>query len=105
MRLLVNALRNFLVQQLPDVTEQLDVPAKMIAYCCGPRYADMVCTIIPSRTGVKLGFYKGNELPDPHSLLKGTGKISRYVEIKEHIIASDALRQLLASARERRKLN
>lgn len=41
-----------------------------------------VCTVIPSKNGLKLGFYKGNDLPDPGQLLKGNGKISRYVEIK-----------------------
>lgn len=75
-------LRGVLLDNLPDVREQLDVPARMVAYCYGHRYAELVCTLIPSKTGLKLGFYKGNDLPDPGQLLKGNGKISRYVEIE-----------------------
>lgn len=73
--------REILLDKLPDVKEQLDIPARMIAYCYGQRYDDMVCTIIPSKKGIKLGFYKGIDLPDPDKLLRGSGKLSRYVEI------------------------
>src|ERR1700750_265929 len=75
-------LRKVILAILPNVVEQLDMSANMIAYCYGKRYIDMVCTIIPSKKGLKLGFYKGNELSDPHHLLEGTGKISRYINIK-----------------------
>ncbi|NML38157.1 hypothetical protein HHL17_13205 [Chitinophaga sp. G-6-1-13] len=84
---------------LPGIMEQLDVPAKMIAYSYGHKYTEMICTIIPSQKGVKLGFYKGNELPDPAGILKGTGKISRYVEIPdEGAIHSAALKKLVDAA-------
>ena len=87
-------LRQLLLTNLPEVIEQIDIPARMIAYCYGQRYIDMICAIIPSKKGIKLGFYKGNELPDPSGLLKGTGKISRYVEIKsEKEIKSAALKK------------
>lgn len=75
-------LRTIILSNLPDVQEQVDAPAKMIAYCYGQKYAEMVCTIIPSKKGLKLGFYKGVDLPDPGNLLRGNGKISRYVEMK-----------------------
>ncbi|MGC3947620.1 MAG: DUF1801 domain-containing protein [Chryseolinea sp.] len=93
------AVRNVLSRLLPDVTEQVDRSARMIAYCYGQRYADMVCTIIPSKKGVKLGFYKGVELDDPHKLLEGTGKISRYVQIRsKDDVRSDALKELISRA-------
>jgi hypothetical protein len=92
-------LRSIILESLPGIIEQLDVRAKMIAYCYGQKYADMVCTIIPSKKTFKLAFYKGAELPDPHQMLKGTGKFSRYVEIKsEEEIHSRAIRQLLEEA-------
>jgi len=79
--------------------EQIDLPARMIAYCYGQKYAEMVCTIIPSKKGLKLGFYKGVDLPDPGKLLEGTGKISRYVEIRSAgQIRSPALKKLIESA-------
>jgi hypothetical protein len=93
------ALRASLLKQLPDVTEQLDLPAKMVAYCYGQKYAEMICVIIPSKKGLKLGFYKGTELPDPAGMLEGTGKISRYMQIKsKEQIDSPALKDLLSAA-------
>jgi hypothetical protein len=95
----VVALRNVLLTKLPGIIEQLDVKAKMIAYCYGEKYTDLLCVIIPSKKGLKLGFNRGNELPDPDKLLAGTGKISRYVEIKESKqIKSVAVKKLILSA-------
>jgi hypothetical protein len=94
-------LRHVVVSALPGVTEQVDLPARMIAYCYGQRYIDMVCTIHPSRKGLKLGFYKGIEFPDPEGLLEGTGKISRYVNvINDEQIHSIGIRSLLSYALE-----
>lgn len=92
-------LREILYENLPDVQEQIDIPARMIAFSYGPRYAEMICTIIPSQKGLKLGFYKGTDLPDPDNLLKGNGKISRYVEIKKiEDIGSNAIITLVKEA-------
>jgi len=75
-------IRELILKNLPSVDEQIDINAKMIAYCYGQKYTELVCVLIPSKKGLKLGFNKGIDLPDPHNLLKGNGKISRYVEIK-----------------------
>ncbi len=92
-------LRKIILPKLPGIIEQIDLPAKMIAYCYGQKYIEMICTIIPSRKGIKLGFYKGADLPDPQHLLQGTGKISRYVEIKAgEKINSKAVTELLKNA-------
>jgi len=89
-------LRKLLLANLPDVQEQLDIPAKMAAYCYGQKYAEMVCNIIPSKKGLKLVFYKGVDLPDPHYLLEGAGKISRYVVIAtDEQVTSAALKKLI----------
>jgi len=95
------ALREVILDTLPNVIEQLDVSAKMVAYCYGQKYAELICILIPSKKGLKLGFYNGVDLPDPSHLLEGTGKISRYVEIKnEEQNQSPALKALLESALE-----
>jgi hypothetical protein len=91
-------LRKVIVALLPDINEELDLPAKMIAYSYGKKYSEMVCTIIPSKKGIKLGFYKGNELEDPDHLLEGEGKISRYVQIDRKLIESAELKSLLLRA-------
>ena len=92
-------LREVLFANLPGIMEQIDIPAKMIAYCYGQKYSEMICTIIPSKKGLKLGFYKGVDLPDPTNLLEGTGKLSRYIEIRsDEQIKSPALKKLNKSA-------
>lgn len=86
-------LREILSDNLPGIIEQIDIPARMICYCYGQKYIEMICTMIPSKKGLKLGFYKGVDLPDPEKMLEGTGKISRYVEIRsEKQIRSAALK-------------
>lgn len=95
----VMLLRQLVTSVLPGVTEQLDIPARMIAYCYGQKYTELVCTIIPSKKGLKLGFNRGRDLPDPAGLLEGTGKISRFVVVEnEEIINSPGLKELLRAA-------
>src|SRR5262245_1373266 len=64
---------------LPDTPEIVDRKDRVIGYGFGSGYNDMICTIILSKTGVKLGIVRGAELPDPRGLLEGTGKVHRYV--------------------------
>jgi hypothetical protein len=42
----------------------------------------MVCTLILSKTGVKIGLVRGSELDDPRGLLAGSGKVHRYIQMK-----------------------
>ena len=92
-------LRSILFSKLPGIIEQVDISAKMIAYCYGQKYAELICVLIPSKKGLKLGFNRGVDLPDPEGLLKGTGKISRYIEIKsEDQITSMAVKTMIGEA-------
>jgi hypothetical protein len=92
-------LREVLLKNLPDIIEQIDLPAKMIAYCYGQKYAELICVVIPSEKGLKLGFNRGVEIDDPDNLLEGNGKVSRYVQIKStEQITSLSLKKLLTSA-------
>jgi hypothetical protein len=92
-------IRKMLLANLPSIIEQIDIPAKMIAYCYGQKYSELICVIIPSQKGLKLGFNRGVELPDPENLLEGKGKISRYVVIdSDEKIESMALKKLVESA-------
>jgi hypothetical protein len=92
-------LRDVLFANLPGIIEQIDTSAKMVAYSYGQKYIELVCVIIPSKKGLKLGFNRGVDLPDPDGILEGTGKISRYVEIKsENQIKSLPIKRLLESA-------
>lgn len=94
-------LRQVILDRLPGITEQLDIAAGMIAYSYGQRYTDLVCVLIPSRKGLKLGFNKGSTLPDPDGMLEGKGKTSRYVVIRsEEHISSAGISHLLSRALE-----
>jgi len=94
-------LRSKLFALLPNIQEVVDESARIIGYGYGPGYKDSICTIIPSKKGIKLGFYKGVELPDPAGLLEGSGKVHKYVSIKtDNDIESKALQALLKAALE-----
>lgn len=98
-QLLADHLRKLIIERLPTVQEQLDTKAKLIGYSFGSRYIDLICTLIPSKKGLKVGFYKGSTLPDPASLLTGSGKLHRYVIIHENL-NMEALATLLDQAYE-----
>jgi hypothetical protein len=91
--------REFLLQELKEIMEYPDGPANIIGYGYGPGYKDLICTIIPSKKGIKVGFYRGSELPDPKKLLAGAGKVHRHVEIKSREdLSKPALKKLVMSA-------
>ena len=93
------AAREYLSQVLPRATEMLDVPAKLLGYGYGPGYKGMVCSLILSRTGVKLGIAYGSELPDPKQLMQGSGKVHRHVQLQAPAdLKQPGLRPLLKAA-------
>lgn len=101
----VMRLREIISTTLPGIKEQVDLPARIITYVYGRRYSDIICTIIPSKSEIKLGFYKGAELRDPQNILEGKGKISRYVQIKsKEQIDSPDIRTLIENVLEAYKL-
>jgi hypothetical protein len=99
-------LRDVIISNLPGITEQLDIPAKLIAYSYGQKYSELICVIIPSKKGLKLGFNRGAALTDPSKILEGSGKISRYVVITtDKQLKSKAIKQLLITALKLYKQN
>ena len=67
---------------LPGVEEGADSSAGLIAFGFGPGYKGMVCTLLLSKSGVKIGLVRGSELDDPRGLLEGSGKVHRYIRMK-----------------------
>lgn len=59
---------------IPDACKMLDPPGRITGYGFGAGCRDLVCRMIPSLIGVKLGIVPGAELPDPYGLLECTGK-------------------------------
>ncbi len=100
--------RDHLHKNLPGVVEEADPAGGLIGFGFGPGYKGSICAIIPSKKEIKLGFYKGAELPDPDGLLEGTGKVHRYVILRtQEDLHRPALRSLLNLAAEacRARLN
>ncbi|MDX6531900.1 MAG: hypothetical protein QOH41_4190 [Blastocatellia bacterium] len=97
---LAHKARRALLKLLPGAEESVDPSAAVLSYGYGPGYRGMVCTLILSKSGVKLGFVRGAELNDPSGLLEGSGKTHKYVQLHT---ASDlngpALKQLIKAAR------
>jgi hypothetical protein len=65
-----------------DGTETLDGSANLFGYGYGPGYKGLVCTLLLSKTGVKLGISRGSELSDPKDLMQGSGKVHRHVQLR-----------------------
>ena len=97
---LATSLRDFVRSTIPDASETLDEQGRVVGYGIGAGYSGLVCTIIPSKTGVKLGIVGGAKLPDPRHLLEGSGKRHRYVQITQPSdLDRSGLADLLAAAR------
>lgn len=98
-RELADAARKALAKALPGVAEGVDTSAKLLGYSYGPGYKGLVCTLIMSKIGVKLGIFRGTELPDPDGLTQGAGKVHRHVQLRSPAdLERPELKRLLAAA-------
>jgi hypothetical protein len=107
-QILVRQARKTLREWLPNAGEGVDASARMVAYRYGPGYKGMVCTLILSKSGVKLGIVGGAALADPHELLAGSGKVHRHVQLRTvRDLQQAGLKQLVlgASAACRKRLD
>jgi hypothetical protein len=77
-----SAARQLLKDMLPGAAETVDEAAKLLGYSDGPGYKGVVFTLIMSKTGVKLGIFRGAGLPDPKHLMAGAGKVHRHVQLR-----------------------
>jgi hypothetical protein len=78
---LAHGARRLIRRLLPQVKETVDASAPVIGLGYGPGYRGTVCTLILSKSGVKLGLVRGSELDDPRGLLRGKGKVHKHVEL------------------------
>ena len=91
--------RRLVLVQAPAAIEQIDLPARMLAYGFQRTYKDMICVIMPLKSGVNLGFPRGVDLPDPSGLLTGVGKRARHVRLSNPAdLDSPALSALLQAS-------
>ena len=78
---LADKARRLLLKLLPGAEESVDSSAPVMSYGYGPGYRGMICTLILSKSGVKMGFVRGAELADPSGLLEGSGKKHKYIQL------------------------
>lgn len=75
------ATRSWLLEQCPELQEEVDVTSNVVGYLLGPGYKGTVCTLILSKREIKLGLAHSASFLDPNGLLRGKGKVHRYVPI------------------------
>jgi len=74
------ALRELVLAEAPDAEELLySVYAEVIVFKIPKVKGGAFCYVAAYSRHVNLGFYRGAELPDPHRVLKGTGKQMRHI--------------------------
>ena len=82
MRRLAQSTRRLIRELVPAVEETIDSSGPYAFYGHGPGYKGMICSIILSKGGVKLGLVDAAGLDDPHQLLEGAGKRHRHIVIE-----------------------
>jgi hypothetical protein len=96
---IASAARRLLKDMLPGAVETVDKTAKLLGYSYGPGYKGVLFTLIMSQSGVKLGIFRGSELPDPKRLMAGAGKVHRHVQLRSvDDIKKPGLKPLLRAA-------
>ena len=91
--------RAFLAKGLPGAEETLDESAKLLGYGYGPGYKGLLCTLLLSKSGIKLGIAHGSELADPKQLMQGSGKVHRHVQLRtNNDLKQPGLKPLLEAA-------
>ena len=79
----VERLRQVILKIHPEACEVVRLGDRAATYGCGPRkMIDGYAYILPYRSWVNLGFYRGRMLTDPEKLLEGTGARMRHVKMR-----------------------
>lgn len=107
-REVVLALRSLVREVMPDATEQIDLPDRLVAFGFGPpggtRLRDFAVGLIPHRAHVNVQLADGALLDDPTGIVEGTGKRIRHVKCRSlDDLARPALRTLVADQAARRR--
>ena len=83
MRPIARRLREIIVDVDPDNVEVVRLGDRAATYGVGPKkMSEGYSYILPYTKWVNLGFYMGATLPDPDSLMEGTGAKMRHVKIR-----------------------
>ena len=97
---IMERLRALILEVHLDACEVVRLGEKSATYGCGPRkMIEGYAYIMPFRSWVNLGFFRGTSLVDPHGLLEGTGAKLRHVKIRSVAdVERPAVRKLIEEA-------
>lgn len=98
-------LKNIITEIDPDTVEVVRLGDRAATYGVGPQKMKQGYTyILPHKSWVNLGFFRGGSLDDPKGLLEGTGKNMRHVKIHSlEAAGNDDLKSLIRLALEERR--
>ena len=98
-------LRALILSIHPEAVEVVRLGDRAATYGLGPKkMSEGYVYILPYKSWVNLGFYKGADLPDPNNLLEGTGKKLRHIKIRSLADADNPkLQPLIEAALAERK--
>jgi hypothetical protein len=102
------ALAHLVRDVMPDATEQLDLPDRVLAFGFGPsggiRLRDFAVGLIPHAAHVNVQLADGARIEDPTVIIEGTGKRIRHVKCRSlDDVARPALRAILMDQASRRR--
>ena len=105
LRPVMERLRVLILEIHPQVCEVVRLGEKAASYGCGPRkMIEGYAYIMPFRSWVNLGFFRGISLADPQGLLEGTGAKLRHVKIRSLYDAEQpGVRELIEEAYAERR--
>lgn len=94
---IARAARKLIYEVFPPVVEVVWIRQRNTGFGTGiKKKTEHFCWLMPAATHVNLGFNYGTELPDPHHLLQGTGKLFRHYKLKSVAdVSNPDLRQLV----------
>ncbi len=100
-QILIGEVRKALRKRLPTAHELVydNYNFFVIGYAPTERPTDSILSIAAGANGVGLCFIRGASLPDPHKLLLGSGKQTRFIRIESaKVLASPEVEALIAAA-------
>jgi hypothetical protein len=98
---LIRSLRRAMRRRLPTANELVwdNYNFLVIGYSATQRPSDSVLSLAADGNGVGLHFYQGADLPDPRSILQGSGVQNRFIRLESaKTLARPEVEALLAAA-------
>ena len=105
LRPIMERLRGIILEIHPEACELVRLGHRAATYGLGPRkMAEGYAYILPCRSWVNLGFFRGTVLEDPEGLLRGTGAKMRHVRMRSiEDTQAPAIRELVEKALAERR--